>query len=192
MYVLVILYNANITPFFATSACAKGMLFAKFGWNWSNGYWEYDFLKLSMYMLFCQIPSPFEKDEGHHFKKECIHFTHEHFVSSLLEIGPVVMEKISKYCHCTFTISLYSPLVIERFIWINLNSLYSRVFWLKFAQWFWLTKFLNTVLQCIFPYFLSSPLRKGRDHLFEQTWIPFNEECMLYASLVDNSSVKYN
>ena len=56
--------------------------------------------------------------------------------------------------------------------------------WLKLAQWFWRRTSLK-FCQYIFTLLLLSPLGKGRGHSFEETWIPFTQECFV-PSLVWN------
>ena len=56
--------------------------------------------------------------------------------------------------------------------------------WLKLAQWFWRRTSLK-FCQYIFTLLLLSPLGKGHGHSFEETWIPFIQECFV-PSLVWN------
>ena len=65
------------------------MLFAKFGWNWLCGSAE-DF-KFHTFVII----SPWKR-AALHFKKSWIPFTQECFVPSVVEIGPVVLEKTMK------------------------------------------------------------------------------------------------
>jgi hypothetical protein len=44
--------------------------------------------------------------------------------------------------------------------------------WLKLAQWFWRGRLLNDP-NLFFIFLWLSPLWRGPDPLFEQTWIPF-------------------
>ena len=64
------------------------------------------------------------------------------FVSSLVEFGPVVLEKkIFKFCLCIFPILWLPPLGkgLGPSFWINLNPLHSRMHCAKFGWnwWFW-------------------------------------------------------
>ena len=90
-----------------------------------------------VFLLFCNY-HPLGK--GPSFKQTVIPFTQGCFMLSLVEIGPVILEKILKFRQCIFTISS------------------------------------------------SSPLRKGRGPIFEQTWIPFTQECIV-PSLVEIGQV---
>ena len=79
---------------------------------------------------------------GSLFEETCIPFTQGCFVSSLVEIGLVVLEKkIFKVHQCNFVISLYSPLGKERTFYLNkLESPSPRhamcQVLLKLSQWF--------------------------------------------------------
>ena len=66
---------------------------AKFGWNWLSGTGEDDFKILSMYFHYFVIISPWKKGRGPSFEQTRILITQECFVLSLVEIGPVVLEK---------------------------------------------------------------------------------------------------
>ena len=68
------------------------MICAKFGWNWASGSGEEDIFNLSVYIQYFVIISP-RKKEGPLFKQTWIPSTQRWFVSSLVEIGPVVLKK---------------------------------------------------------------------------------------------------
>ena len=70
------------------------MLCAKFDWNWPSGFGE-DFLNLSMYFCYIVIISPW-KGWTLSYEQTWIPFTQGCFVPSLVEIGPVVLEKKMK------------------------------------------------------------------------------------------------
>ena len=93
------------------------MLFAKFGWSGSR---EEDFQIFQCILLF-------------------------HNYLPLVEIGPVVLQKIFKICQCILLFLNYLPL--EKNGAIHLNKLsfpspYDALYqvWLKLAQWFWRRK----------------------------------------------------
>ena len=71
----------------------KKMICAKFGWNWPSGSGEEDFVNLSMYYRYFVIISPWKR-------ARTFIWTNLHsqgcFVPSLVEIGPVVLEKKKK------------------------------------------------------------------------------------------------
>ena len=71
------------------------MLCAKFGWNWPSGSGEEDFKMSSMYFRYFVIIS-LGKGRGPSFEQTWIPFTQGCFVPSLIEIGPVVLEKKTK------------------------------------------------------------------------------------------------
>ena len=71
------------------------MLCAKFGWNWPSSSGEEDFLISSMYFRYFLIISPWKR-AGPFIWTNLIPFTQECFVPSLVEIGPVVLEKKMK------------------------------------------------------------------------------------------------
>ena len=71
---------------------------------------------------------------GSSFEQTWIPFTQGCFVSSLVKIGSVFLEKkIFKFHQCIFAICvIISPWKRARpFIWTNFNV------WLKLSQWFW-------------------------------------------------------
>ena len=107
-------------------------LYAKFGWNRPNGSAE-DFKILSMYFCYFVIISHWKRAWPFIFTQGCL-------VPSLVEIGPVVLEK--KFF---FKISsvYFRYLVITTpwkrawpFILTNLNPLYPRMLCTKFG-WNW-------------------------------------------------------
>ena len=56
--------------------------------------------------LSAPLLSPLGKEQGPSFEQACIPFTQGRFVPSLIEIGPVVLEKkIFNFNKCIFTIS---------------------------------------------------------------------------------------
>ena len=103
------------------------------------------------------------------FVKSRVPFTKECFLLSLVEIGPVVLEKnifkiSSVWCiFCYFVI--ISPWKREwPFLWTNLDAplpkdAFCQV-WLKLAQWFLRRRFLNFI--SVFSLFCNNlPLEKG-------------------------------
>ena len=86
------------------------LLCVKFNWNWSNGSGK-RFLNILMYFCFFVIIPPPLKGQGPSFEQTWISFTRGCFVSSLVEIGLVVLEKIFRLCKYIFALSLLSPLV---------------------------------------------------------------------------------
>ena len=111
------------------------MLCTKFGWNWPSGSGE-DFI-ISSKFLFCHfvIISTWKR-AGTSFEQIWIPFTQECIVPSLVEIDPMVLDKIFKFRQSIFAISLLSPLGKKAlsFIWTNMNPFYPK--WLG-AQHGW-------------------------------------------------------
>ena len=68
------------------------ILCAKFGKNWPGGSWEEDFLILSMYFRYFVIISAWKRTWSS-FVQTWIPSTYGCFVPSLIEIGPLVLEK---------------------------------------------------------------------------------------------------
>ena len=91
------------------------MLCAQFGWNWPKGSWEEEFLN------FFNVFSIFRNSLlGPSFEQTWILYTKGCFVPSLVEIGPVVLEKkIFKFCQCIFAISQLSTLGKGRVLHLN-------------------------------------------------------------------------
>ena len=69
------------------------MLCAKFSWNWSSGSEEKIF-KYCQCIFDTSLLSPLSKGSGPAFDQTWIFFSQECFVPSLVDIGPVVLEKI--------------------------------------------------------------------------------------------------
>ena len=87
-----------------------GIHCAKFGWNWPSGSWEKDF-KFRQSIFAISKLSPLGKGRYPSFVQTWILFTQGCFVPSLVEIGPVVLEKkIFKLCLCILLIRNYLPL----------------------------------------------------------------------------------
>ena len=113
---------------------------------------------------------------------------------SLVEIGPVVLEKkifsvLSMY-FCYFVI--ISPWNrVGLFIWTNLNPLHPRMLSAKFGwNWSsgsWEEGFIK-FCQCNFTISPLSPLGEERGPAFEQTWIPSTQGCFV-PSLVEIGQV---
>ena len=128
-----------------------------------------NFVFVFSHFLYYSILSPLEKWQGPSFEQTSFPSTEDVFVPSLFEIGPVVSS--SKI----FAISLLYSLgegrgssFLQKRIPFTMKDL-SKM-WLKLAEWFWKRIILNFVN-------VISPLGKGRDSLFEQTWIPFIQGC---------------
>ena len=71
------------------------MPFDKFGWTWPNGLEKKIFKFRNEFSLF-RYYLPLEKDVVVHLKKKWFPFTQGCFVSSLVEIGPVVLKRKMK------------------------------------------------------------------------------------------------
>ena len=102
-------------------------------------------------------------------------------VPSFVEIGPVVFKKILKVGQCIFTISLLSPLENGRGpsfeqTWIPITL---ECFGLSFVEIgpVILENTIFKVRQCIFTISSLSPLGKGCDPSFKETWIPITQGC---------------
>ena len=109
------------------------MLCAKFGWNWSSGSGEEDFLISSVYFHYFVIISPWTRVRPFIWTKlNRLHPTMH--CASLVEIGPVVLEKkIFKIS------SMYNYLPLEKGRALHLNkldSLQPRILCAKFG-WNW-------------------------------------------------------
>ena len=135
------------------------MLYAKFGWKWSNDSWEDDFKIWSLYFsLFCyhslEKGGPFICS----FEQTWIPFTKECFVPSL--DGEEDLEIFSMSFLYFVIISPWKR--AGPFIWTNYNLLYPRMLCVKFG---WLSGpreegFLNFInVFSLFCYYL--PLGKG-------------------------------
>ena len=121
-------------------------------------------------------------------EKTRVYFTQRCFVFSLVEIGPVVFEKIIKFYQCIFNISLLYPL--------GKGSVTLEQTWNPLTPECFMTSLFEigqVVLeeeifkcQCIFAFSLSSPLVKWCGSLFEETWIPLTKECFM-PSLVESA-----
>ena len=118
------------------------ILCAKFGWNMPSGSGEEDLLKLSMYFQFHNY-LPLEKNWPFTWTN-LNPFTQGLIMPSLVEIGPVVLEK-----KIFWNLSMYFSLIcnhlpLEKSGALHLNKLESPSpkddlcqVWLKLAQWFW-------------------------------------------------------
>ena len=71
------------------------MLCAMFGWNWPSGSGEEDF-KYFQYNFTISLLFPLGKGRGPSFEQTSFPSTQGCFVPSLVEIGPVVLDKKSK------------------------------------------------------------------------------------------------
>ena len=94
----------------------KGWL-RQVGWNWFSGSGE-DYYILTTYFRFFYYYytyyPPFRKGCGPSFDKTSIHFTEECFVPSLVEIGPVVLEKkIFEFRPCINTLPLKKEVALH-------------------------------------------------------------------------------
>ena len=82
-------------------------------WSSENQFQSiHTFVQMYDYTYTCTITFiiSFVRFNGPLFGKTRVYFTQRCFVFSLVEIGPVVLEKIIKFYQCTFNISLLSPL----------------------------------------------------------------------------------
>ena len=106
------------------------ILCAKVDWNGSSGSGE-DFLSSSMYLCSFLLSS-FRKT--HLFEQTWFLFTQGFFMTSLVKIGPMVVEKMTFiFRHCTFAI--ISPWNrIWPFILQTQNILYTKILCVK-AEW---------------------------------------------------------
>ena len=106
-------------------------------------------------------------------KQTRIPFSQGCFVPSLIEIGPVVLEKkIFKFRQCIFAISWLSPLEKGMALYLNQLEFPSPKdalcqVWLKLAQWFWKGRFLNFI-NVFSPFRYYFPSEKGMAlHLYK-------------------------
>ena len=87
--------------------------------------------------LFCYYFDPLGKGHYPSFEKNWIPTTQGCSVSRLVEIGPVVLEKIFKFQHCICYFVIISPWKRAwPFIWTNLNPNNPRMLCTKFS-WNW-------------------------------------------------------
>ena len=116
-------------------------------WNWLGGSGEGYFIS-SMNFCYFVITSPWKRTWSFIWIN-WIPFTQGWLLPSLVEIGPVVLEKkIFKFVQCIFAISYLSPL--EKVVALYLNKLESPSpknalyqVWLKLTQWFFRRGFLD-------------------------------------------------
>ena len=96
------------------------MLCAKFGWNWSR---EDNFWILSMYFSLFRYYLPLEMNKYPSFEQIWTPFTQGWFMLSLVEIGPVLLEKmIFRFSQCN---------------WIPSPKDALCQYWLKVGHRFW-------------------------------------------------------
>ena len=93
------------------------MLCAKFDLNRPIGSGKFQIS--TMYFCYFVIIYP-GKGCGPTFGQTWIPFSKGCYLPSLIELGPVVLEKIFKFCQCIFTISWLSPL--EKGLALHLNK----------------------------------------------------------------------
>jgi hypothetical protein len=108
------------------------------------------------------------------FEQTCIPSIKGWFVSSLVKIGPMVLEKIFKLPNPIFTFFFIISSLKRTwpFIWTNLISPHPKIICLiEFGQLV-LEKKIFKNFQCIFTRLLLSPLGEGLFPSFEQTWVP--------------------
>ena len=98
-------------------------------------------------------------------------------VPCFVEIGPVVLGKITKFRQWNFSISLLSPLGKGAwpFIWTNINPLPSKILFENYL-------FIFNISQI-------SPLRNESGPSFEQILISFIQECIVPSSVETGSVV---
>ena len=146
-----------------------------------------------MYFRYFLIISPWKR-AGPSFEQTWIPISQGCFVPSLVEIGPVVLEKkIFKIGQCIFAISFLSPLrkgrgpSLEQ-TWIPITQ---RMLCAKFG-WNWLSGFGEEDFLILLMYFSLFrnylPLEKGGAFSFEETWIHFTQGCFV-QSFVEIGSV---
>ena len=114
-------------------------------------------------------------------------FTQECFEPSLIEIGPLVLEKILKFCPCIFHNLLLYPLGK----WVGSSFEQIRIPFSK--KWFVpslvdiipvvIVKkiFFFNLVNVFYDASLLSPHGKGHGHSFEQTWTPFTQGCSVFS-----------
>ena len=134
-------------------------------------------------LVIIQYAPPFRKGRDRSFE-----YTWGCLVPSLVEIGPVALEKwIFESVQCFFSVIFYfryfviiSPREkVWPFIWRNLISLYPRMLFAKFG-WNWSSFFRGGDFKCRQRIFAISLLPllilyKQTRPFFEQTWIPFTK-----------------
>ena len=166
------------------------MLCAKLGWNGPSGSGMKDFLNfVNVFSMFCYLPLkkwvtihlnkfkfPSPKDALY---KAWSKFTQWFWGTIFFKITSMYFS----YFNIFFPWTRTGP-----FIWTNLNPLLKGMLCAKFGpieplQWSRRRLFLY-FRQSINPFSLLSPLGKGKEPSFEQTWIPFTQGCFV-PSLVE-------
>ena len=109
------------------------------------------------------------------FVQPWVPFTQGCFMSSLVEIDPMILQTILRFSSMYFCYFVVIPPFkkVWSFICTNLNSLSA-----KFG-WNWLSGSVEEDFQIssmCFCYFLFISLGKRRGHSLEQIWIPFTKE----------------
>ena len=136
-----------------------------------------------MYFHYFLLP-PLEKGQGLSFEQTWISFIQECFVPSLVEIGLVVLEEFFFYFVNEFPIfHYYFPLENGQVLHLKkLESCWPKhalcQVWLKLAPWFWRKRFLKISLKYSHYFIIISPLKRW-GHSFNETWIPFTQECFV-------------
>ena len=108
--------------------------------------------------------------------------TQEFFEPSLIEIGPLVLEKIFKFHPWIFPILLLYPL--GKWCGSSFEQI-RKMICAKFGRYwpFSYSKediFFNLV-NVFYDTSLLSPHGKGHGHSFEQTWTPFTQGCFVFG-----------
>ena len=95
------------------------MLCAKCGWNCLCCVLKKKTFKLIKVFYALSFLSPFEKELDPSFERTWLRFTQGCFVSCLVEISSMILEKIFKFRQCIFAISLLSPLAKGEVLHLN-------------------------------------------------------------------------
>ena len=119
---------------------------------------------------------PLEIEQDTLFQETWIHFTQGCIVLGLVEIGPVLLEKIN-FANVLLLFLNYLPLQIEQgssfeHTWIPFTKGCIVPSLVKIGPFVPEKKIFN-FRQCIFDISWSSPVGKGQGPSFEQTWFPF-------------------
>ena len=155
-------------------------------WNWPSGSGEEDILKFCPCIFTILLSSPLRKGQGLPFTQTWIRITQKCFVSSLVEIGPVVLDdKVLKFCQQILYYLLNIIFHWKRvgaFVWTNFNPLYPgmlcAICFVEIGSKV-LVKKIFKYCQCIFAILLLSTLDKEDFSLNKVESPSFTQGCFV-------------
>ena len=100
-----------------------------------------------------------------------------HMSKKILEWDKKTIKKISVSCATMLTLETFptSNVMIVQLV-KHCYYLFLQRCWLKLAQWFWWTRFLNVINVFSLFFYHIYPLGKRHDPSFEQYCIPFTKD----------------